>query len=116
MKKIHLIVGLLFTSFCSFSQLPSLPSLVEINAKPVKNSILQKANEKLKTKNINPQKAKIEDWENVLKEIGEVTKTENYLFCKVTNTSNLALTFQNGELIKVCEMSDDGKPEIKTKD
>jgi len=108
-----MIISLFFISFCSFSQ---LPSLAETSAKVVKSSIMQKANEKLKQKNINPQKAKIEDWEVVLKEIGEVTKTENYLFCKVTNTSNLALSFQNSELVKVCEMSDDSKPEVKTKD
>ena len=108
-----MITSLIFVSFCSFSQ---LPSLAESSAKVVKNSIMKVANEKLKQKNINPQKAKIEDWEGVLKEIGEVTKTENYLFCKVSNTSNLALSFQNSELVRVCEMSDDGKPEVKTKD
>lgn len=111
--KILMCVGLFFVSFFSFSQ---LPSLAESSAKNVQNSIMQKANEKLKQKNIHPKKAKVEDWESVLKEIGEVTKTENYLFCKVSNTSNLALTFQNNELIKVCEVFDDGKPKVETKD
>lgn len=111
--KILMCVGLFFVSFSSFCQ---LPSLAESSAKAVQNSIMQKANEKLKQKNINPKKAKIEDWESVLKEIGEVTKTENYLYCKVSNTSNLALTFQNNELIKVCEVYDEVQPKVKTKD
>ncbi len=112
MRKIPMIFSLFFISFCSYSQ---LRSLAETSAKAAKNSIMIKANEKLKQKNISLQKATIEDWEVVLKEIGEVTKTESSLFCKVTNTSNLALSFQNGELVRVCETADDGKSEVKTK-
>ena len=84
--------------------------------KVVQIRIIQTANEKLKLNKIEPSKATIDDWEKVLKEIGEVTKTDNALFCKVSNTKNATLTFDKNQLIGVCERYDDGILDRKMKD
>jgi hypothetical protein len=91
-------------SFSTVAQLRNLPDSAFIT-KPIK--IIKTANEKLKLNNIDPQKATIDNWETVLKEIGEVTRTGNTLYCKISNTKNATMVFDKNQLIQVCEMSDD---------
>ena len=105
MKKL-IVICICLISFNSFSQF----FLVENGYSKNTDSIIKKANEKLKLKNIEPAKATLGDWEIVLKEIGEVYKTGNVLFCKVSQNKNATLTFENNQLTKTCEQYEDGKP------
>lgn len=98
-----IIVCFCFISTCTIAQ--KLVNLeTKISEKP--KSILQSANEKLKLRKIDPDKATFNDWEMVLREIGELTKTENNLFCKLSKTRNITLTFNENKLKGVCEMSE----------
>lgn len=88
-------------SFSVFSQ----NSLSSLTTPPDKNPnrIMTQANELLKKQNKQNEELTIEQWEQVLKEIGNVTKSENVLFCQKSKVNHATLTFEDGKLISVCE-------------
>lgn len=101
MKKTLLSLSLFIVSFIGFSQqkLPSLATSTDNNP----SRIMFQAKELLKKDKNEKQEFSIEEWEAVLKKIGEVTKTENVLFCQKSKENYATLTFEDGKLISVCE-------------
>lgn len=67
------------------------------------NPIMNQARENLKKAGIDKSKATMQEWKVALKDIGKVTSTDTILTCFVSDTSSLVMTWQNGELVQVCE-------------